>query len=147
MHLTVAPASRRADLHQEAVIGQPAPDVTRAQLTEVHPIPADGIGVEVGNRQFVKNAVVRRLRALVADHVLDRLTRAMVVALAVSAVRSFEHVRADKDRADSALRARDFDNNEPFTAHNLFTIHYHLFPILEVRQLEPSVRKIGETLF
>ena len=117
MHLAVAPASRRADLHQEAVIGQPAPDVTGAQLAEVHPIPADGIGVEVGNRQFVKNAVVRRLRALVADHALDRLTRAMVVALAVSAVRSLEHVRTDKDRADSALRARDFDNNKLFAVN------------------------------
>ena len=117
MHLAVVPASRRADLHQEAVIGQPAPDMSRAQLAEVHPIPADGIGVKVGNRQFVKDAVVRCLRALVADHALDSLPRAMVVTLAVSAVRSLEHVRANKDRADSALRSRDFDNNKPFAVN------------------------------
>lgn len=95
--------------------------MTEAQLAEAHPIPADGIGVEVGNRQFVKDAVVRCLRALVEDHALDGLTRAMVVALAVSAVRYFEHVRADKDWADSALRSRDFDNNELFATSFLIS--------------------------
>ena len=111
MHVAVASASRRADLHEKAVVGKTAPDVSGAQLAEVHPIPADGIGVKIGNRQFVKDAVVSRLRALVADHALDRLARAMVVALAVSAVGSLEHVRADKDRTNRPFSSRHFDDD------------------------------------
>ena len=42
-------------------------------FAELGPAP-EGIGVKVGNRQLVKDAVIRRLRALVADHALDRLT-------------------------------------------------------------------------
>ena len=111
MHVAVASTSRRADLHEKAVVGKAAPNVSRTQLAEVHPIPADRIGVKVGNRQFVEDAVVRRLCALVADHALDRLTRAMVVSLAVSAIRSFEHVGTDKDRTNRPLRPRHFDDD------------------------------------
>ena len=117
MHDAVATAHRRADLHQETFVGKSAPHMAGAKLAEIHPIPPDGVRVEVGNRHFVDDAVVSRLGALVANHAFDRLTRTMVVALAVSAVGTLEHVRTDIDRADSTLRARNLDDNEPFAVN------------------------------
>ena len=111
MHVAVAPARRRADLHQETVVGKATPDVSGTQLAEVHPVSPDRVHIKVSNRQFVKDAVVRRLRTLVTNHALDRLARAMIVALAVSAVGSLEHVRADKDRTNRPLRSRHFDDD------------------------------------
>ena len=81
------------------------------QLAEVHSVSPNRVRVKVGNRQFVKDAVVRRLRTLVTNHALDRLARAMIVALAVSAVGSLEHVRADKDRTNSPLSSRHFNDD------------------------------------
>ena len=81
------------------------------QLAEVHSVSPNRVRVKVCNRQFVKDAVVRRLRTLVTNHALNRLTRAMVVALAVSAVGSLEHVRADKDRTNRPLRSRYFGDD------------------------------------